>query len=118
MRAVVPEGRLTGSAARTPLPQDTAPLLDSRPRANGKFLLVGSEKFYVRGVTYGTFRPGEHGDFPPPEIVASDFRAMSAAGINTIRTYTPPANWLLDLARRHGLRVVAGLPCEQHVAFL
>jgi hypothetical protein len=55
----------------------------------------------VRGVTYGTFRPGEHGDFPSPEIVASDFRAMYAAGINTIRTYTPPTNWLLDEALRH-----------------
>jgi hypothetical protein len=71
-------------------------LADSRARARGKFLVVGSEKFYVRGVTYGTFRPGEHGDFPSPEIVASDFRAMYAAGINTIRTYTPPTNWLLE----------------------
>lgn len=96
----------------------TTLLLDSRARAKGKFLFVGTEKFYVRGVTYGTFRRGEHGDFPPPEIVASDFRAMSAAGINTVRTYTPPANWLLDAALRHGLRVVAGLPWEQHVAFL
>jgi GT2 family glycosyltransferase len=72
----------------------------------------------VRGVTYGTFRPGEHGDFPDPEVVLSDFRAMSRAGINTIRTYTPPTNWLLDEALKHGLRVVAGLPWEQHVAFL
>jgi GT2 family glycosyltransferase len=92
--------------------------LDSRARARGKFLFVGPEKFYVRGVTYGTFRPEEHGDFPPPEIVASDFCAMSAAGVNTVRTYTPPATWLLDAALRHGLRVVAGLPWEQHVAFL
>jgi O-antigen biosynthesis protein len=72
----------------------------------------------VRGVTYGTFQPGTHGDFPPSEVVASDFRAMSAAGINTIRTYTPPTSQLLDEALRHGLRVVAGLPWEQHVAFL
>ncbi len=28
-----------------------------RPRVGGKFLFVGEEKFYVRGVTYGPFRP-------------------------------------------------------------
>ena len=111
-------GPLTGSPAWKQFPPDAAPSLDSRLRASGKFLLAGPEKFYVRGVTYGTFQPGEHRDFPPPEIVASDFDAMSAAGINTIRTYTPPTSWLLDEALRRGLRVVAGLPWEQHVAFL
>src|SRR5207244_3470577 len=30
----------------------------SRPRALGKFLFLGDEKLYVRGVTSGTFRPG------------------------------------------------------------
>jgi hypothetical protein len=28
-----------------------------RPRARGKFVFLGDEKLYVRGVTYGTFRP-------------------------------------------------------------
>jgi len=84
----------------------------------GKFLLIGSEKFYVRGITYGTFRAARQGDFPPHEIVRADFRAMAEAGINTVRTYTPPTDWLLDEALQHGLRVVAGLPWEQHVAFL
>jgi O-antigen biosynthesis protein len=72
----------------------------------------------VRGVTYGTFRPDGLGDFPSHEIVRADFRAMSEAGINTVRTYTPPTGWLLDEALQHGLRIVAGLPWEQHVAFL
>jgi hypothetical protein len=29
----------------------------SRPRVAGKFLLHSGKKFWVRGVTYGTFRP-------------------------------------------------------------
>ncbi|NJL30219.1 MAG: glycosyltransferase [Phycisphaerales bacterium] len=41
-----------------------------------------------------------------------------AAGINTVRTYTIPPRWLLDLAQKHGLRVMVGLPWEEHVAFL
>ena len=29
---------------------------DQRPRVHGKFIFVGDEKFYLRGVTYGTFK--------------------------------------------------------------
>jgi hypothetical protein len=28
-----------------------------RPKVQGKFLFVGDEKLWIRGVTYGTFRP-------------------------------------------------------------
>ena len=87
--------------------------------AAGKFLLAGSVKLYVRGVTYGTFRSRDGGDdFPPRETVARDFARMAANGINAVRVYTLPARWLLDEAARHGLRVMVGIPWEQHVAFL
>jgi GT2 family glycosyltransferase len=90
-----------------------------RPRIAGKFLFAGEEKLYVRGVTYGTFGAGDEGDaFLEPETVERDFAAMAAAGINSVRTYTVPPRWLLDCALRHGLRVMVGLPWEQHVAFL
>ncbi len=93
--------------------------MDTRPRVAGKFLFVGDDKLYVRGVTYGTFRPGENGDeFPLPKVVDYDFAQMTASGINAVRTYTVPPRWLLDAAQRHGLRVMVGLPWEQHVAFL
>ena len=90
-----------------------------RPKAQGKFLYVGAEKLYLRGVTYGTFRPGEDGShYPHPARVEADFRSMAANGINAVRTYTVPPRRLLDVAARHGLRVLVGLPWEQHVAFL
>jgi O-antigen biosynthesis protein len=90
-----------------------------RPKALGKFLYVGEEKLYLRGVTYGTFRPGEDGsEYPHPARVESDFRLMAANGINSVRTYSVPPRHLLDAAERHGLRVMVGLPWEQHVAFL
>jgi GT2 family glycosyltransferase len=90
-----------------------------RPEANGKFLRVGEEKLFVRGVTYGTFRPGPDGaEGYDPVVVERDFASMSAHGINAVRVYTVPPRWLLDLALDRGLRVMIGLPWEQHVAFL
>jgi O-antigen biosynthesis protein len=72
----------------------------------------------VRGVTYGTFRPRDGLPFPTPDRVRHDFEAMAEAGANALRTYVPPPLWLLDLAGEHGLKVMAGLAWEQHVAFL
>ncbi len=95
-----------------------APLLP-RPAVRGKFLYAGPEKLWVRGVTYGTFRPGADGDdYPPDPVLAADFAAMAAVGLNAVRTYTVPPRRLLDTALAHGLRVLVGLPWEQHVAFL
>ena len=90
-----------------------------RPTVRGKFLFVGEEKLWVRGVTYGTFRPDENGDlFPSPEQVREDFAAMARLGFNAVRTYTLPPRWLLDLAANYGLRVMVGLWWEQFVTFL
>jgi GT2 family glycosyltransferase len=87
--------------------------------ARGKFLWLGDEKFYVRGVTYGTFARDEAGDqFPARETVERDFAAMAAHGINSVRTYTVPPTWLLDLASEHDLRMMIGISWEDHVAFL
>ena len=90
-----------------------------RPYIAGKFLFVGDEKFWIRGVTYGTFRPGPGGEpYPAPDVVDRDLTAIAANGFNTIRTYTVPPRWLLDAAHRRGLRVMVDLPWEQHVTFL
>jgi GT2 family glycosyltransferase len=90
-----------------------------RPCARGKFLFAGGEKLYVRGVTYGTFRPDANGhEFPAPDVVERDFALMAANGLNAVRTYTVPPRSLLDAARDHGLRVMVGLPVERSVAFL
>src|SRR3954447_22882720 len=89
----------------------------ARAAVRGKFLWVGDEKLFVRGVTYGTFAPGPDGaQFPSRERVEQDLAGMAASGFNTVRTYTVPPRWLLDLAHRHGLRVMVGHPWEQHDA--
>ncbi len=92
---------------------------EQRPRVHGKFIYIGDKKFWVRGVTYGTFRPDMNGYlYPNPETVESDFAQMAKNGFNTVRTYTAPPLWLLDTAQRHGLLVMVGLWWEQFITFL
>jgi GT2 family glycosyltransferase len=111
--------RTTSDEVR-PVAWDVAAQADgARPRVRGKFLFLGKEKLYIRGVTYGTFRSDEQGEEPyRPDIVERDFAQMAAAGVNAARVYTVPPRWLLDSAQRHGLLVMVGLPWEQHIAFL
>jgi ABC-type multidrug transport system fused ATPase/permease subunit/GT2 family glycosyltransferase len=102
------------SGPSAPPPQSLAPVC-----ARGKYLEADGEKLFVRGVTYGTFRPDDDGiDYPSPQAVRADFAAMRRAGIDAVRTYSVPPRRLLDLAAEHGLRVLVGLPWEHHVAFL
>jgi GT2 family glycosyltransferase len=91
----------------------------SRPRIAGKFLELDGEKFWVRGVTYGTFRPNSEGLLlPERDVVARDFAQMAVHGINAIRVYTLPPRWLLDQAAKCGIRVLVGFDWPVHVAFL
>ena len=107
------------SATVNVLQLDSNTAQSRRIRVEGKFLFAGNEKFHIKGVTYGTFRPDEQGrEFNNPAKVENDFRRMAANGINAVRVYTVPPVWLLDTAQRHGLYVIVGLPWEQHVAFL
>jgi GT2 family glycosyltransferase len=86
----------------------------------GKFLYVGDEKLYVRGVTYGAFEPDPEGnEYHDLATVDRDFALMAANGINAVRIpHTTPPRELLDVAQRHGLRVMVGLSAEQYVGYL
>src|SRR5207253_962424 len=85
-------------------------------------VFVGERKLYVRGVTYGPFASdgldASESDYHDEVCVERDFAAIAASGANCVRTYPFPPPWLLDIARRHGLWVMVGLPWEQHIAFL
>src|SRR3990170_1718805 len=94
-------------------------LSHKRAKVKGKFLYVGDEKFYIKGVTYGTFSPGEDGvQYPPVAVVEKDFSIMAQHGINCVRTYTVPPAFLLNIALAHDIKVMVGLPWEQHITFL
>jgi O-antigen biosynthesis protein len=79
------------------------------PEVDGKFLGFDGERFYVRGITYGTFAESELGLFPGRERVREDFAAMAAVGCNTVRTYTVPEPEVLDLAEEAGLKLLMGV---------
>ncbi|HEX9659394.1 MAG TPA: glycosyltransferase, partial [Rhodothermales bacterium] len=91
----------------------------NRPQVRGKFLYWGGHKHYVRGVTYGTFRPNSNNDlFPEPDVAFRDLSLIAASGFNAVRTYTTPPAWLFDQLEATGLRAMIGIPWEQHIAFL
>ena len=70
----------TSDRAGTPVPRD------GRVEIDGKFLRLGSDRFLVKGVTYGTFAPDAEGyQFPAIAQVDDDFRLMATLGINTVR---------------------------------
>src|SRR5215471_18437906 len=94
------------------------PIGVARPRTAGKFVSTGDEKFYVRGVTYGPFRPDESGNAFDPVRARRDLADIAANNFNTVRVYSVPPRWFLDLAQSYGLRVMVGIPWEQHVTFL
>src|SRR5437667_132830 len=110
--AITPD--ITGASLPTGVPTLV------RPRARGKFIFTGDEKFYVRGVTYGAFHPDASGrEYHDLDVIERDFAQMAANGINTVRIpHTTAPRSLLDAAQRHGLRVMVGLSAEQYLGFL
>jgi len=71
-----------GHPRRTPAP------VECRIQARGKFLFAREEKFYIKGVTYGPFRPDAEGcAYSNPHAVRGDFTLMAETGINAVRTY-------------------------------
>ncbi|HLQ38399.1 MAG TPA: glycosyltransferase [Planctomycetota bacterium] len=104
---------LTPFAAARTLHRVPAPRLmpsnPSRPRVAGKFLFLRDEPLFLRGVTYGTFADNsEDGTpFPPIAQVRADFAMMRAAGVNTVRIYSPPSERVADAAADAGLFLVA-----------
>src|ERR1700739_271827 len=97
-----------------------AATLRSRASIDGKLLSSGGETFFVRGVTYGAFRPDESGrEYADDRLLEQDFAQMAALGINTVRIpHTVPPRSLPDIAARHGLRVMVGLSAEQAAGYL
>jgi O-antigen biosynthesis protein len=91
-----------------------------RPRVGGKFLFIGNDKFWIRGVTYGAFRPSPSGqEYHDINVLDRDFSLMAANGLNAVRIpHTTPPRELLDIAQWHGLRVMVGLSAEQYAGYL
>lgn len=87
-------------------------------RADGRFL-AAQERLRLAGVTYGPFAPNRAGDpFPEPAVVRADCAQMRGMGLNAIRTYHVPPDWLVDLVEEHQIRLLVDVPWSKHLCFL
>jgi glycosyltransferase involved in cell wall biosynthesis len=92
---------------------------DSRIRPAAKFFFEGDRKFFVKGITYGPFKPDAEGNYlGTPEQVEPDLALMRKAGLNLVRIYHSPPRWFLDRCAAAGMRVLVTLPWEKHIEFL
>jgi O-antigen biosynthesis protein len=91
----------------------------SRIRPAAKFFLEGDKKFFVKGVTYGPFKPDAEGNYlGRPEQFDVDLALMRKVGLNVVRIYHVPPPWFLDRCTSAGMRVLVTLPWEKHIEFL
>lgn len=87
-------------------------------RVDGMFFRVGSQKWYLKGLTYGPFAPNSSGHhLPESDQMQRDFAHMRQLGANAIRLYFPPSLELLELALENNLRVLIDVPWEKHRCF-
>ena len=92
---------------------------NQRLRPAAKFFLDGDKKFFVKGVTYGPFKPDAEGNYlGRSEQVDVDLALMRQAGLNVVRIYHAPPSWFLDRCTEAGMRVLVTLPWEKHIEFL
>ena len=90
-----------------------------RVGAVAKFFFEGTEKFYVKGVTYGPFRPDAEGHYlGTPAQLDWDLAQMREIGLNVLRIYHAPPLWFLDRCAAAGMRVLITLPWAKHIEFL
>lgn len=88
-------------------------------RAVAKFFFEGDRKFFVKGVTYGPFRPDAEGHYlGTPEQLDRDLALMREIGLNVLRIYHRPPLWFLDGCGAAGMRVLITLPWAKHIEFL
>src|SRR6516162_9849147 len=98
------------------LPTRARSIEAGRVRAEGKFLWMGDEKLWVRGVAYGAFPPNSQGhQYPELPDVAKDFSQMREAGVNAILVYTVPPISLLDQAQEHGIGVIVTIQWMEYM---
>src|SRR6266536_922241 len=111
------EPHQTSRDASTPLDMTKTP--NSRIRPAAKFFFEQDRKFFVKGVTYGPFKPDADGNYlGRPEQVEMDLALMRQVGLNLVRIYHAPPRWFLDRCAAAGIRVLVTLPWQKHVEFL
>ena len=97
----------TGTPETTPVEQPEKRVIETK----GDWIYVDGEKFFIKGVGYSGWRPHQlpWQERPDPELMENDFRLISEAGFNTIRTWSALNAKELALARKYNLMVMQGI---------
>jgi hypothetical protein len=98
------------SLMETLMQQEEKPLISIKDRR----LYLNGRLFFIKGIGYGIEYPGTNGGMDtyknvPIGLFEKDFKMMKEAGINTIRTYEPLPDKLLDLAESNRIMVIENL---------
>ncbi|MFN0076386.1 MAG: glycosyltransferase [Prosthecobacter sp.] len=103
-----------------PSPNHAPVIHGTRVLTAGKFLqLAAGTPFFMRGVSYGPFKPNTRSEpFPEDERLAADLRHIASLGFNTVRLYELPTPAMLREVEALGLRLIVGIPWAEHVDFL
>ena len=70
----------------------------------------------MHGLSYGPFFGAD--GLPVLDRAAQDLTMIAGWGANTVRLFTPPPDWFLDLCAERGLSVVTGVAWTDYVDFL
>src|SRR5258708_29866404 len=91
----------------------------SRIRPRAKFFFDGDKKFFVKGVTYGPFKPDAEGNYVGrPEQVDADLALMREAGVNVVRIYHLPPRLFLDRFAAAVMPTFVKPPLAKHIKHL
>jgi hypothetical protein len=86
----------------------------------GDSIYLDGKKFFIKGVGYSPYRPGEWPGSPVSlEIVEADFRRIKKAGFNTLRVWDTMPEEQLKLAEKYELMVIqaAGLKPDANFSY-
>lgn len=104
---------------QTHLSTSSAIAVGGRLRVSGKAFVDDGGKVFLRGVSYGPFRPNSRAEpFPGDDRLSHDLEDIATRGFNTLRVYDPPSDAMLETCERLGLRLIVGIPWTDHVDFL
>jgi len=83
-----------------------------KPGVKGKYLFVDDKKFIIKGVSYGNFDPNDTKNgtfFFDRDKTKKDFELIKKTNINTIRFYVKPPDYVMEIAKDLGLKVILTL---------
>ena len=89
-------------------------------RAEGSWFRDESgQKAFLRGVTYGPFKPDAQGHpWPEERQLRADLENIRRLGFDSVRIYELPTDTVLQACQDNGLRLICGIPWTQHVDFI